>query len=69
MRDTWVRTSLTIPVSDEGESAHEARACDRACCRVVCMSSSRERFAGNDVACFSFAGLRLTVDGGVGSLQ
>jgi len=64
-----VKTSLTTPVSDEGDSAHEARACDRACCSVVCILSSRDRLVGNGVACFSLAGLRLTVDGGVGGLQ
>lgn len=59
-----------MPVSDEGDSAHEARACDKACCRVVCIFRSRDRLAGNGVACFSLAGLRLTVDGGgVGSLE
>lgn len=58
-----------MPVSDEGDNAHEAKACDRACCRVVCIFRSRDRCAGNGVACFSFAGLRFTVDGGVGSLQ
>lgn len=58
-----------MPVSDEGDNAHEANACDRACWRVVCMFSSRDKFGGNGVACFSFAGLRFTVDGGVGSLQ
>ena len=69
MRAIWDKTSLTIPVSDEGDSAHEAKACDRACCNVVCMFSNRDRFAGNGAACFSFVGLRFTVDGGVGSLE
>lgn len=33
------------------------------------MFSSRDRIAGNGVACFSLAGLRFTVGGGVGSLE
>ena len=68
MRDICVKTSLTTPVSDEGDRAHEARACDRACCRVVCMLSSRDRCRGRGVVCCSLAGLRLTVDGGDGGL-
>ena len=68
MRDICVRTSLTTPVSEEGDSAHVAKACDRACCRAVCMLSSRDRFAGSGVACGSLVGLRLMVDGGDGGL-
>ena len=63
-----VKTSLTTPVSEEGDSAHVAKAWDRACCSVVCILSSRDRFAGKGVACCSLIGLRLTVDGGDGSL-
>lgn len=57
-----------MPVSDEGDSAHEAKACDRACCRVVCILSSRDRFAGSGIVCGPLTGFRLTVDGGDGGL-
>ena len=63
------KTSLTTPVSDEGDSVNEAKASDRARCGIVCMLNSRDRFGGNGIVCGSLADLRFTVDGGDGDLE
>ena len=53
-----------MPVSDDGDTAQVARACERACCSAVCSVCSRDRLP----AANGFVRLR-TVAGGVGGLQ
>ena len=58
-----------MPVSEEGDIAHVASACERACCNAVCMVSRRDRWEGRGVAeAFDFTLLRVIVAGGVGGL-
>jgi hypothetical protein len=38
-----------MPVSEDGDTAHVASACDNACCKAVWIVLSRERWAGKGV--------------------